>query len=120
MYRFLTKHYGRHADTQQPAAAKALSGGRDRATGGGSAIMQAALEAEGEVSPGGYFGSVGTMAAICSVLVIAVLVLWMRSAFGLTRRPSGGKGTWSLGHRYGAAQGMPRHGRNLIRGKYGP
>jgi hypothetical protein len=117
VYRFLVKHYGRHADTPLAAGAKELSSSRERATGGGSAIMQAALEAEEDASPGGYFGSVFTMAAICSVFVFVVLVMWARSAFGLTRRPSGGKGTWSLGHRYGAANGMPRHGRSMMRGK---
>jgi thiol oxidase len=117
VYNFLAKHYGRHAEMPGSAVAKDLSSSRERTTGGGSAIMQAALEAEEEASPGGLFGSVFTMAAICSVLVVAVLVLWARSAFGLMRRPSGGKGTWSLGHRYGAANGMPRHGRSMMRGK---
>lgn len=91
VHRYLMQHYGRQPDGA--ASTTATPVGAQRSTDGGSAIMQAALEAEeaakASASPLRWLTST---AGMCTVLVVAVVLACLMQHVGSGRRSLGMKG----------------------------
>lgn len=95
VYQLLLRHYGGQARQLQGAPVAGATAARKSGGEGGSAIMQAALEAEAEASSSGLSQWMTAPTAVCVLLVfgLVVWVLMQRSgrSNGL-RRPSSMKG----------------------------
>jgi len=110
VYRFLAGWYGRQAvdsPTAESVAFRSTRSSRD----GGSAIMQAALEADEEAQRGPLgllSGKLGLL--LLAAVIVGVVLRWQLAGSSSGRRSLGLKGPGVLGHR-------PR--TNHIKARYG-
>jgi thiol oxidase len=105
VYRYLMQQYGRQPDDAHSIKAAPVS--TQRIIDGGSAIMQAALEAdEAAKATAGPFRWLTTTAGMCTLLLVAVALVGVMRHVGSGGRSSGMKGA----QRYMNG----RHGRGAV------
>lgn len=107
VHRYLMQHYGRQPDGAASTKAEATAPvGVERSTGGGSAIMQAALEADEEAKASASpLRWITSTAGMCTLLVVAVVLVCLMQQVGGGRRALGMKGPGAQRYMNG------RHGR---------
>lgn len=115
----MLRHYGGQPRQLQGAAAGAGAGAAGVATRsageGGSAIMQAALEAEAEASRGGLSRLLTGPAAVCTLLVLGLVVWCLMQRSGRSnglRRPLSMKGPGA----HPLKAHLPRYGHGRTNG----
>lgn len=118
VYQLLVRHYGQQARHLQGAAAGGSAASRQGDREGGSAIMQAALEAEAEAAAGraGLSEWMTAPTIVCTLFVFGLVVWCLMQRSGRSsslRRPltMKGPGAHSLNGKH-----LPRYGRaNVVR-----
>jgi hypothetical protein len=113
VYQLLLRHYGGQARQLQGTTAAGGTATRQSGGEGGSAIMQAALEAEAEASGSGLSRWMTAPTAVCVLLVFGLVVWVLMQRTGRShglRRPSSMKGPGA--HiKAGPMHHLPRYGR---------